>query len=168
MKIKQINDQIRQDFWADYECEHCGYIEKNKTGYDDRYFHQNVIPEMKCPQCGKTAETPCYTRMVKTLKEMTTVQCRDGNWNYDAYTHGMTNGMIFALSIFEGGKPEYLEAPDVWLKDYEVCCECDELTGKAGIMEDSNFIKYEDGEEVGPLCDDCRNKRWVCEQCGFG
>ena len=55
MRIKQINSQHRRDFWADYECEHCGYIEKDKNGYDDTNFHQNVIPKMKCPQCGKTA-----------------------------------------------------------------------------------------------------------------
>ena len=57
MKIKQINNQIRRDFWADYECEHCGYIEKNKQGYDDANFHQNVIPKMKCPKCGKVADS---------------------------------------------------------------------------------------------------------------
>ena len=56
MKIRQINDQIRRDFWADYECEHCGHIEKNKSGYDDANFHQNVIPKMKCKQCGKTTD----------------------------------------------------------------------------------------------------------------
>jgi hypothetical protein len=24
-------------------------------GYDDRNFHDNVIPDMKCPACGKSA-----------------------------------------------------------------------------------------------------------------
>ena len=56
MKIKKINNQIRRDFYADYECEHCEHIEKNKSGYDDSYFHQNVIPKMKGPKCGKTAD----------------------------------------------------------------------------------------------------------------
>lgn len=55
MKIKKINNQIRRDFWADMECEHCGYIESNVSGYDDDNFHRNVIPRMKCPECGKTA-----------------------------------------------------------------------------------------------------------------
>lgn len=22
-------------------------------GYDDRHFHENVIPAMECPECGK-------------------------------------------------------------------------------------------------------------------
>ena len=34
MRIKQINRQHRRDFYADYECENCGYIEKDKSGYD--------------------------------------------------------------------------------------------------------------------------------------
>ncbi len=55
MKIKRIISQNRRDFWADYECEHCGYIDEIQTGYDDSNFHQNVIPKMKCKKCDKQA-----------------------------------------------------------------------------------------------------------------
>ena len=55
MKIAKITHQNRRDFKADFECEGCGYIE-NKWGYDDANFHQNVIPEMKCPNCGKSGQ----------------------------------------------------------------------------------------------------------------
>ena len=55
MKIKTIESQSRRDFWAIYECEHCGHTERG-SGYDDANFHQNVIPKMKCEQCGKTAD----------------------------------------------------------------------------------------------------------------
>ena len=75
---------------------------------------ETITEDQAC--CGP-AETLHYAKRVKTLKEMLAVQCSDGNWNYDPYMHGMANGMIFALSLFEGGRPEYLEAPDVWLKD---------------------------------------------------
>jgi len=54
MKIKEILSQSRRDFWAIYECEHCGHEEKS-SGYDDTNFHQNVIPQMKCAKCGKIA-----------------------------------------------------------------------------------------------------------------
>jgi len=54
MKIKKILNQNRRDFWADFECENCGSIEKNVSGYDDRNFHDNVIPNMKCKKCGKS------------------------------------------------------------------------------------------------------------------
>ena len=55
MKIKTINDQHRRDFYADYECEGCGHVEKNRPGYDDANFHQNVIPTMTCTKCGKSS-----------------------------------------------------------------------------------------------------------------
>lgn len=57
---------------------------------------------------------------LQALKDMTQVQCSDGTWNYDPYMQGMANGMIFALSIFEGGEPKYLDAPDAWLKDIDL------------------------------------------------
>ena len=54
MKIKEIIVQDRRDFQAIYECQHCGY-EHIAGGYDDRNFHENVIPGMECPKCGKRA-----------------------------------------------------------------------------------------------------------------
>ena len=55
MKIKEITSQSRRDFKAIYECEHCKHIE-NGNGYDDSYFHQNVIPNKICKKCGKKAD----------------------------------------------------------------------------------------------------------------
>jgi len=55
MKIKEITRQHRRDFWAIYECEHCGHEEKG-SGYDDANFHENVIPDMKCSNCGNKAK----------------------------------------------------------------------------------------------------------------
>ena len=54
MHIKQFISQSRRDFWAIFECEHCGFIEE-RSGYDDQYFHQMVIPDMKCKRCGEKA-----------------------------------------------------------------------------------------------------------------
>lgn len=54
MKIKKIIDRNRRDFTAIYECEHCRATEE-RGGYDDSYFHDNVIPKMECPKCKKTA-----------------------------------------------------------------------------------------------------------------
>ncbi len=56
LKIKNITNQIRRDFWAVFECEHCGHVTKEESGYDDANFHKNVIPAMRCPICGKTAD----------------------------------------------------------------------------------------------------------------
>lgn len=54
MRIKEIKSQHRRDFRAIYECEHCGRTHE-ADGYDDRNFHENVVPAMKCEECGKTA-----------------------------------------------------------------------------------------------------------------
>ncbi len=56
MKIKKILSQRRRDFTAIYECEHCGSTEES-YGYDDAYFHQEVIPNKKCKKCGKKADS---------------------------------------------------------------------------------------------------------------
>lgn len=52
MKIDKIIYQSRRDFKADFKCEFCGHTE-NKWGYDDSNYHDNVIPNMVCPQCNK-------------------------------------------------------------------------------------------------------------------
>jgi len=70
MKIQEIKSQHRRDFNAIYACEHCGY-KMEKSGYDDDYFHQNVIPMMKCPACGKTA--PSNYRPLRTKYSSDTI-----------------------------------------------------------------------------------------------
>jgi len=54
MKIKEIRSQHRRDFRAIYICEHCNH-EEEATGYDNRYFHNVVIPDMVCKNCGQKA-----------------------------------------------------------------------------------------------------------------
>jgi hypothetical protein len=68
MKIKKINSQHRRDFHADYECENCGHVEKDSYGYDDRNFHDNVIPSMKCTECGKSRNDLGIESQVTTTK----------------------------------------------------------------------------------------------------
>lgn len=70
MKIKEITYQNRRDFQAIYECEHCGHITEEKWGYDDSNFHNNVIPQMKCEKCGKTANESYQPRTTKYPEEM--------------------------------------------------------------------------------------------------
>ena len=54
MRIKEITSQSRRDFIAIFECENCG-DEKRMSGYDDANFHQNIIPNFKCSECGEIA-----------------------------------------------------------------------------------------------------------------
>lgn len=60
MRIKEKTSQHRRDFRAIYLCEFCGHEEEGR-GYDDRNFHDNVIPNMKCSNCGLRAEGPSST-----------------------------------------------------------------------------------------------------------
>jgi len=53
MKIKEMLRQYRRDFHAIYVCENCNE-EYEMSGYDDRNFHDNVIPNMRCNNCGKS------------------------------------------------------------------------------------------------------------------
>lgn len=54
MKIKKIIWRNRRDFTAIMECQFCKHEETNKSGYDDRYYHDTVIPNMKCDSCDKS------------------------------------------------------------------------------------------------------------------
>jgi len=66
-----------------------------------------------------------YNEKIKLqeLREVIKIQTADGNWNYDAYMHGMANGLIMALSVVTDKRdevePAFLEAPKVWLKNIE-------------------------------------------------
>jgi len=71
MKIKEFINQNRRDFTAVFECEHCEHTEE-RTGYDDKYFHEHVIPKMKCNKCGKTSPKD-YRPLTTKYKENETV-----------------------------------------------------------------------------------------------
>ena len=49
--------QHRRDFTAEYTCEGCGNIHPKDSGYDDDYYHENVIPNKKCNKCGESTIT---------------------------------------------------------------------------------------------------------------
>ena len=56
---------------------------------------------------------------IADLQNMIDTQSQDGNWNYDPYMHGLLNGMILSLSVLTGEDPEFLDAPETWLCDYD-------------------------------------------------
>lgn len=55
MNIQKITYQYRRDFQAVYECQFCGETMK-AGGYDDAFFHNEVIPKMRCEKCHKSVE----------------------------------------------------------------------------------------------------------------
>lgn len=54
MIIENITSQTRRDFYADLICEFCNHKQKLTDGYDDDYYHQEVIPNICCEACGKS------------------------------------------------------------------------------------------------------------------
>lgn len=56
MKLIEILNQSRRDFKGKYRCEFCGQIDTDKgmDSYDDRNYHDNVIPNQKCSKCGRS------------------------------------------------------------------------------------------------------------------
>ncbi len=53
MKIQKITFENRNDFCAILECEHCQATQELKSGYNDAYYHNSVLPAIKCKTCGK-------------------------------------------------------------------------------------------------------------------
>jgi hypothetical protein len=52
MQIKKITFEHRLDFHAVMGCEHCGAEAENRSGYNDHFYMQEVIPAMHCGVCG--------------------------------------------------------------------------------------------------------------------
>lgn len=55
MYIYEMIDKHRNDFRAIMKCEHCNHNQNLSTGYDDEYYHNKVIPAMKCSSCGMSS-----------------------------------------------------------------------------------------------------------------
>ena len=54
---------------------------------------------------------------IKTLENMIEFHSMEGSYTYNAYMHGIANGLILAHSIMTETKPKFLKEPNVWLKD---------------------------------------------------
>ena len=55
MYLKEKTQQHRRDFRGILHCEHCDHEQELTSGYDDANYHENVIPSIKCRQCGQVA-----------------------------------------------------------------------------------------------------------------
>lgn len=56
MKVIKRYNQHRRDLYIDMECENCGATDTYKSAYDDDNFWINVVPNFKCPSCGKSSK----------------------------------------------------------------------------------------------------------------
>ena len=57
MKLLRIvsENSYSRDYYADFECEHCGHKSNHVPCYDDANFDNNVIPNALCPKCNKSS-----------------------------------------------------------------------------------------------------------------
>ena len=51
MRLIGKTKQYRRDFVGIYECEGCGTKNIISRCYDDRNYHDNVAPNIKCSNC---------------------------------------------------------------------------------------------------------------------
>ena len=71
-------------------------------------------------------------KSIEILRNSVNISCSDGTWNYSPYLHGMANGLIFALAIFEGEEPCYLAVPDNWEIDSGVYSKIENHRKRSG------------------------------------
>ena len=64
MRIKEYTYRNRRDFKAIFECEHCGNTYED-WGYDDANYHNNVVPNFECKECGEKADSNYRPRDTK-------------------------------------------------------------------------------------------------------
>lgn len=56
MKVTKRYNQSRRDLDIDMKCESCGATASYDSAYDDENFWVNVVPDFKCPACGKSSK----------------------------------------------------------------------------------------------------------------
>lgn len=80
----------------------------------------DCIQGRDCPiRKAKANPVQPESKLVGDLRNMRDAQGQDGNWNYDAYMHGLYNGLEFALSIMERREPVFRNAPTRWISKSE-------------------------------------------------
>jgi hypothetical protein len=52
MHLTQRDPMTGNDIYGTLTCEHCGHKQKLRGGYNDAYYHNNVMPKIKCDNCG--------------------------------------------------------------------------------------------------------------------
>ncbi len=46
---------------------------------------------------------------INKVEELRSIQCKDGNWDYDEYMRGLANGLILAISVLTETDPQWKE-----------------------------------------------------------
>ena len=80
-----------------------------------RRRRKNQRSNMICSMVKRSAVIPDTN--LEHLQNVLDIQLSEGNWNYDAYMHGLANGLILADALIKDEEPEYKEAPEEWIEE---------------------------------------------------
>lgn len=92
---------------------------------------------------------PSLDTRIRWIQQQVKIQGEHGNWNCNAYMHGMFNGLECALATLENRPPEYRNAPTVWLDDLPARDKPEEAKNVVGALStDPNVSPYVEGAKV--------------------
>lgn len=118
MKIFKINSQSTTAFLADLICEYCGNVKINVLGYDDDFFHEKIMPIMKCEKCGsKTRNKGKQLKFAREYRGYTQTElckCIRGlsQSNLSKYENGFDNTIS---NVLLAEIMKHLDWPLTWL-----------------------------------------------------
>lgn len=67
MKIIKYLWKKQNDFYALFECEKCNARFK-ASGYDDSFFHSEVVPNVVCPNCDISSNGETKEKQIERRK----------------------------------------------------------------------------------------------------
>jgi len=131
-----------------YDLEHETDIEKlNELITNYMYYHipaeRFVAHELK--ELKKLNE-----KRISALQDVLDVQCSDGNWNNDAYMHGMANGMILIHSMMTDTRAEFLNQPEDGYIEDKCCPEDDDECSNCPEEKEETLNKLCEGKKIKP------------------
>ena len=98
-------------------CEQCTTLRDRMIKFIGLKSAAQVQVDLKnSPYCPKEINDDRLSK----LKELTEMQCGEGNYDYDGYMHGMANGMLLSVAIMEEKTPEFMDAPEKFLSDKKI------------------------------------------------
>ena len=61
-----------------------------------------------------------FEEILKKANDLRYIQSQVGNYNYDAYMHGLYNGMEMIIALFEEREPNFIDGKDIdFIHDYK-------------------------------------------------
>lgn len=70
MILLKTTFQYRNDFAGILECENCGHQQELNSGYDDHFYHTQVIPSIQCDKCNLNSKSVALTKSTESKKDV--------------------------------------------------------------------------------------------------